>query len=402
MSIDTDAIAGEPAIRLPTVALRPREERRLRNGHLWVFSNEIAFIDREIEPGELVVVRSSNGAMMGTGIFNPSSLIAVRLTSRQSEPLDAAWFRDRLARALRLRTLLYPESRSYRLVHSEADGIPGVIVDRFDGVASVQIAALGMEERRDLLFDALMELDGITGVVERNDHALRTLEGLPERVGLARGVAEVQEISDGILRYGVDPLGGQKTGFFLDQRENRHAMRRFMRTGRVLDLFCNEGGFALHARHAGADEVVGVDSSALAIKGAESNAAVNGLSGIEWRVADVFDELRELGSRGERFDAIIADPPPFARSKKHVAAARKRYVELFSRSLELLAPEGTAFFATCSHHVGRETFLEILRESFQRARRSGVILEERGASADHPVHPAMAETSYLHGAILRV
>lgn len=395
------ADAGDGSPRLPIVTLRPREERRLRNGHLWVFSNEIAFLDREIEPGELVAVRAASGTMLGTGIFNPSSLIAVRLTSRRNEALDAAWFADRLARAQRLRQLLYPGSDSYRLVHSEADGVPGVIVDRFGGVASVQIAAFGMEERRDLLFDALMELDGIVGVVERNDHALRALEGLPERVGLVRGVADLQEISDGLIRYGVDPLGGQKTGFFLDQRENRHAMRRFMGRGRVLDLFCNEGGFALHARHAGATEVIGVDSSSLAIRAAERNAAANGLEGIEWRTADVFDELRERGARNERFDAIIADPPPFARSKKHVAAARKRYVELFSRSLELLAPEGVAFFATCSHHVGRETFLEILRESFQRARRSGVILEERGAAPDHPVHPAMAETSYLHAAILR-
>jgi 23S rRNA (cytosine1962-C5)-methyltransferase len=387
---------------LTTVTLRPREERRLRNGHLWVFSNEIAHLSGEPEPGALVAVRASHGPHMGVGILNPNSLIAVRLTSRQREPLDVEWFRDRLARALRLREILYPGADSYRLVHSESDGIPGVIIDRFGSVASVQIAALGMEQRRELLFDGLMEIDGIEGVVERNDHALRGLEGLPERVGLVRGSADVQTIGDGILRFGVDPLGGQKTGFFLDQRENRHAMRRFMTQGRVLDLFCNEGGFALHARHAGADEVIGVDSSAQAIRAAERNAEANGLNGIEWRVADVFDELRERAVGSERFDVIIADPPPFARSKKHVAAARKRYVELFTRSLELLTPEGIAFFATCSHHIGRETFLEILRESFLRSRRSGAILEERGASADHPVHPAMAETSYLHGAILRV
>lgn len=402
MNSETGAGNGATSSRIPTVTLRPREERRLRNGHVWIFSNEIAQLDADIPGGALVAVRAASGQLMGTGIFNPRSLIAVRLTSRGSEQLDERWFGDRLARALRLRQLLYPDGNSYRLVHSEADGIPGVIVDRFGSVASVQIAALGMEDRREMLFDALMAIDGVEGVVERNDHALRGLEGLPERVGLVRGAADVQEISDGILRYSVDPLGGQKTGFFLDQRENRHAMRRYMKRGRVLDLFCNEGGFALHARHAGAEEVVGVDSSALAIRSAERNAERNGIEGIEWRTADVFDELRERGSRGERFDVVIADPPPFARSKKHVAAARKRYVELFSRSLELLAPEGIAFLATCSHHIGRETFMEIVRESFLRARRNGAILEERGASADHPVHPAMVETSYLHGAILRL
>ena len=386
----------------PVVTLKPREDRRLRNGHLWVFSNEIAAVDGPAEPGALVAVHAAHGIALGVGIYNPNSLIAVRLTSRRDEPLDLDWFRAGLARALRLRGTLYPGGDSYRLVHSESDGIPGVIVDRFARVASVQIAALGMDQRRELLFDALMELDGIDGVVERNDHALRSMESLPERVGLVRGTGEVQTIGDGALRYLVDPLGGQKTGFFLDQRENRHAMRRFMTRGNVLDLFCNEGGFALHARHAGADEVIGIDSSAAALRAAARNAELNGLDGIEWREADVFDELRALTAKGTRFDVVIADPPPFARSKKHVAAARKAYVELFSRSLELLAPEGIGFFATCSHHVGRETFLEILRESFVRARRSGAILEERGASADHPVRPAMIESSYLHAAILRV
>ncbi|MBC8146201.1 MAG: class I SAM-dependent rRNA methyltransferase [bacterium] len=389
-------------IEPPVVTLRPREERRLRNGHLWVFSNEIARLDGDAEPGALVAVRAASGTHLGVGIFNPSSLIAVRLTSRSATPLGIEWFRERLASALRLRQMLFPDSDTYRLVHSESDGIPGVIVDRFDGVASVQIAALGMDQRREFLFDALMEIDGIVGVVERNDHALRGLEGLPERIGCVRGVADIQTIEDGVLRYQVDPLGGQKTGFFLDQRENRVAMRRFMRQGRVLDLFCNEGGFALHARHAGASEVIAIDSSATAIRAAEANEKLNGLDGIEWRVGDVFDELRERAARSESFDVVIVDPPPFARSKKHVAAARKRYVELFTRALEVTAHGGIVFFATCSHHVGRETFLEILRESFIRSHRTGAILEERGASADHPVHPAMVESSYLHGAILRV
>lgn len=384
------------------VTLRPREERRLRNGHLWVFSNEIAKVEGDAPPGALVSVRAASGTSLGVGIFNPNSLIAVRLTGRADEALDLDWFSQRIGRALQLREILYPGSHTYRLVHSESDGIPGVIVDRFAGVASVQIAAVGMDLRREQLFDELMKIEGIVGVVERNDHALRGLEGLPERVGLVRGTGDVQTIDDGVISYNVDPLGGQKTGFFLDQRENRIAMRRYMRRGRVLDLFCNEGGFALHARHSGADEVVGVDSSAIAIRAAARNAQLNSLDGIEWREADVFDEIRERVARKEKFDAVIVDPPPFARSKKHVAAARKRYVELFAGALELTAADGFAFLATCSHHVGRETFLEILRESFIRSHRSGAILEERGASPDHPVHPAMIESSYLHGAILRV
>ncbi len=386
----------------PSVTLKPREEKRLTNGHLWVFSNEIEKVEGNAERGTLVRVHASRGFTIGSGIYNPNSLIAVRLVSRGEEPFDTAWFRDRIARALRLRAKLFPGSTSYRLIHAEADGVPGVVVDRFDRVLSVQIAAAGMEDRREMLYDALMELEGIEGIVERNDHSSRALEGLPERVGVARGTADPQIISDGILRYNVDPLGGQKTGFYLDQRENRHAMRRFMATGRVLDLFANYGGFALHARHAGAGEVIAVDSSSLALAALERNRELNGLGPIEARNADVFAELHDRVGRGETFDAVIADPPPFARSKKHVAAARKKYVELFSLSLAATAREGTAFLATCSHHITRDTFMEIVRESLRKGRREGVIVEERGASPDHPVHPSMPETGYLHGVILRV
>jgi 23S rRNA (cytosine1962-C5)-methyltransferase len=387
---------------LPVITLKPREERRLLNGHLWVFSNEIDRVEGEAARGSLVRIAASRGFTIGVGIFNPNSLIAVRLTSRSDEPLDSDWFRSRIARALRLRERLFPGERTYRLLHSESDGVPGVIADRFEKVIAVQIVSAGMEERREMLYDALMEIEGVEGIVERNDQALRALEGLPERVGIVRGSADIQVISDGVLRYQIDPLGGQKTGFYLDQRENRLAMRRFMAGGRVLDLFSNFGGFALHARHAGATEVIAVDSSALAIRSIEGNVKLNGLEPIALRTNDVFSELHERTIAGEKFDVVIADPPPFARSKKHVAAARKKYVELFSLSLGLLAPEGIAFLATCSHHVTRDTFMEMLRESLVRSKRQGVIIEERGASPDHPVHPAMPETGYLHGAIVRV
>ncbi len=387
---------------MPTITLRPREERRLLNGHLWVFSNEIGTIEGTPGKGDLVNVMSAAGKLMGVAIYNPNSLIAARLIDRNQVPLDGDWFRSRIQRALQLRGLLFPDSTTYRLLHSESDGVPGVIVDRFNNVMSVQIAAAGMEARRDLLFDALMEVEGVEGVVERNDHQLRQLEGLPERVGLVRGVADVQQISDGVISYQIDPLGGQKTGAYLDQRQNRIAMRRFMAVGRVLDLFCNDGGFALHASHAGAGQVVAVDSSAIALRAVETNRTLNNLSAIQLSQNDVFSELHDRRAQGEQFDAVIADPPPFARSKKHIAAARKRYVELFSLALQVTAQNGVAFLATCSHHITRDTLLEMVRESLRRVRRDAIILEERGASPDHPVHPAMPETGYLHGVILRV
>lgn len=386
----------------PTITLKPREERRLLNGHLWVFSNEIQTIEGSAGRGDVVRVVSAKGRLLGVAIYNPNSLIAARLIDDEDIALDMNWFRNRINRALLLRGILFPASTTYRLLHSESDGVPGVIVDRFNKVMSVQIAAAGMESQRELLFDALMEIEGVEGVVERNDHQLRSLEGLPERIGLVRGVAEVQQISDSIITYQVDPLGGQKTGAYLDQRENRIAMRRFMKQGRVLDLFCNDGGFALHASHAGADEIIAVDSSATALRTVETNRKINNLGQIQTQANDVFSELYDRSTNGEKFDAVIADPPPFARSKKHIAAARKRYVELFSLALQITASNGIAFLATCSHHITRDTLLEIVRESLRRVHREALILEERGASPDHPVHPAMPETGYLHGLILRV
>lgn len=385
------------------VHLRAREDRRLRSGHLWVFSNEIARVEGEYSAGDLVAVLSGDGRPVGSGIFNPHSLIAVRMTGSVDEPLDAEWFRSRVQRGLRLRRRLYPGLDSYRLLHSESDSVPGVVVDRYGEVCVVQIAALGMELRRELLFDALMEIEGVTGIVERNDTSLRSLEGLARTVSVVRGQASPQIITDGILRYRIDPLGGQKTGFYLDQRENRLAMRRYMSGGSVvLDLFCNSGGFALHATSSGVTRVVAVDSSADALAELDINRELNLLGPIDVRQGDVFDLLSEFESGREAFDVVIADPPPFARSKKHASAARRKYVELFTRSLALLSDEGVAFLATCSHHITRETFAEIVRESLSRSRRLGVILEERGAPPDHPVHPLMPETRYLHGAILQV
>jgi len=385
-----------------TITLRPRDDRRLRRGHLWIFSNEIASIDGNPAAGDRVVVQASHGGAVGSGIYNPHSLIAVRMTGGINEEIDSEWFRARINRALALRRQLYPQATTYRLLHSESDGVPGVIVDRFGAVCAVQIAALGMEQRREMLYDALMEIEGVTGIVERNDHPLRTLEGLPQNVGLARGDAPPQTISDGILQYTVDPLGGQKTGFFLDQRENRIAMRRYATGRRVLDLYTNVGGFALHASHAGASEVVAVDSSGEAIAALERNRALNSLPALQTHTADVSEALIDLADSGRRFDLVIADPPPFARSRKHVPAARRKYVEIFSAALRAVAGGGVAFLASCSHHIARETFFEIVRESLWRADRIATILEERGAAPDHPIHPLMPETAYLHAAVLAV
>lgn len=386
---------------IPTITLKPREDKRLRMGHQWVFSNEIASVEPPADIGSLVRVVAHHGLPLGVGLYNPHSLIAVRITDAEERDVDAEWFAERIAAALQLRRQLYPGQSCWRLLHSESDRVPGVIVDRYGSVMVVQIASAGIEQRRELLFDALMDVEGVEGVVERNDHSGRTLEGLAERVGIVRGHGDVQIVGDGILRYEIDPLGGQKTGLYLDQRENRLAIRRYAPQARVLDLFCNSGGFALHARHAGAAAVTAVDSSEAAIEQGNRNAELNGLNGIDFRAADAFAVARDAVAAGERFDLVIADPPPFARSKKHVAAARRRYVELLGLALTAAADDGVVFFSTCSYHITEATFEEIVREGLRRSSQQAVVLERRGAAPDHPVHPLMPESGYLRGVVLR-
>jgi 23S rRNA (cytosine1962-C5)-methyltransferase len=386
-------------LTLQTV-LRKNEERRLLAGHPWVFSNEIEEVRGIPAAGDVVEILSRSGKILGIGFYNPHSLIAVRRLSPHITRVDGEFFRARLARALELRTRCFPGATSYRLVHGESDGLPGLIVDRYNEYLCVQVFSCGMERHLQEICDRLEELLHPAGIVERNDTPLRELESLPRREGILRGTAGTTIHSEEGVRFTVDPLQGQKTGFFLDQRENRLAFRRFCAGIDVLDAFCNDGGFALHAAAAGAASVLGIDISEEAVTRARANAALNSASTVLFEKADVFAALESMAAEGRKFDAIVLDPPSFTRSRKNVAAARRGYRDLNMAALRVLNRGGILLSASCSHHITAETFRETLAEAGRRAGRDLQLLDWRGAAPDHPVLPQVPETEYLKCAIL--
>jgi 23S rRNA (cytosine1962-C5)-methyltransferase len=385
------------------VTLRKNEERRITNGHLWAFSNEILSIAGEPAAGDIVELRTHSGGLLGTGFYNPGSLIAVRLLTRLEEEIDFRFFARRIEAALLLRRTLYQESETFRLIHGESDFLPGLIVDKYNDQLAIQALSYGMDRRLTLICDVLESIFHPASIVERNDAPVRSLEGLEQRKGILRGAASPARITEHGVEYTVDLLEGQKTGFFLDQRENRHAIRRYAAGRRVLDCFCNEGGFALNAAASGASEVTGIDVSERAITRAAENSSRNKLPvSPSFVKADSFDYMKEAVARGEQFDLVILDPPSFAKSKKSVRKAKKGYKELHSYAYRLLRPNGILATASCSHHVFEETFLEIIHDSARAAGKTISLLEWRGASPDHPVLPGMQETRYLKFAVVAV
>jgi 23S rRNA (cytosine1962-C5)-methyltransferase len=388
----------------PRLRIRNKEELRLQRGHLWAFSNELLDLPKDVPPGSIVtLVREQNGAPIGNGFYHPNSLISFRMLTRNvEEAIDAHFFERRIAEAASRRELLSQRRNAYRIVHGESDFLPGLIVDRYGDVLAYQMLSAGIDLRKDMILEILLKLFRPSAIVEKNNSHLRKLEGLPTGESLVFGTDATTEIHDaGGTRFAVDVLGGQKTGFYLDQMENRVRVRDFIRPGaRVLDLFANNGGFANNAALAGAKTVVAVDESAPALKLLQQNAALNGVSEqISVVQADCFDFLRE--SQNE-FDAIILDPPALAKSKKDVAQAQKAYLTLNTNAIRRIANDGILVTCSCSHHIDRERFLDIIAEASRRAGRSVTILEERSAGIDHPTLLAMPETAYLKCFILGV
>ncbi len=379
-----------------TVTLKKNEDHRIAEGHLWAFSNEIGTIEGDPQIGDIVHLQNHAGQFLGLGIFNPNSLIAVRLMTRREEDIDFHFFRGKIETALSLRRKLYPASETFRLVHGEADFLPGLIVDKYNDFLSIQTFSYGMERRLTLICDVLESLLHPKGIIERNEALVRTLEGLEQRKGIVRGIIEPITITEYGISYQIDLLEGQKTGFFLDQRENRRAIRRYAKRGRVLDCFCNDGGFALNAAYSDAVETTAIDISEPAIARAATNAGINSLSHrANFLSADAFVFLAEATGRKERYDLIILDPPSFAKSKKTVRKGIRGYEELHRYALQLLNPGGFLATASCSHHIFEEKFLEIINDSARFTGRTIRLLEWHGASPDHPTLPSMPETRYL-------
>jgi 23S rRNA (cytosine1962-C5)-methyltransferase len=403
--IEVDAVASDddPASR-PVVTLLPGGHRRAEGGHPWIYSNEVQMdaAAKAIAPGSLVTLKRADSRPLGVAMFNPHTLLAARLLDRDTvRPIGRRFIARQLDRALKLRERLY-KSPYYRLVHAEADGLPGLVVDRFGPVLVVQENAAGMERLEPVIIEALTALISPNAIVLRNDAPARVLEGLRQEVRVALGVVDgPAPLEENGASFLADVFAGQKTGWFFDQRDNRAFVAGLCAGARVLDLYCYSGGFAVTAARAGAASVTGIERSEAALTLAGEIAERNGVAGIcEFRRAEVFAETAALASAGERFDVVIADPPAFARSRRDVPAALRGYRKLARFAASLTAPGGFVFIASCSHNVGATDFAEAVRRGLADAGRTGRILREAGAGPDHPVNPALPETAYLKSQVL--
>ena len=386
----------------PLLRLQPKQDRRLKSGHPWAYSNEIAMTpDHRAWPaGSLVRLESAEGWRYGTFMFNPHSLIAARLLDRDpAAEIDAAWIRQRLADAIALRARITP-GEHHRLVHAEADRLPGLIVDRFGDVAVIQANTAGMHRLLPQITAALLDLLPLRAIVARNDSAARTHESLPQEVRLLHGEAAETFAEEGGVRFPVDPLSGQKTGFFFDQRPNRDQVAALASGARVLDVFCHTGAFGLRAAAAGAASVTLVDSSQPALDQAVAAAASNDLPGITALRGDAFDIMTSLV--GEPYDIVICDPPAFAKSKRDQEAGLRAYNRMARLAAPLVAPGGFLFVASCSHHAPLDLFSAQIANALLRAKRDARILHTGTAGPDHPVHPQLPETAYLKSLLLQL
>jgi 23S rRNA (cytosine1962-C5)-methyltransferase len=394
---------GGPGVA--AVVLAKGRDLRVKGGHLWVYSGEIASVDEGTQPGDLVEVRDFRRRFLGRGTYNPASAIAVRVLTREAdEPVDRSFFERRVDEALAYRARLFPGESALRLIFSEGDGLPGLVVDRYGSCLCLQIGTLGMERFRPLLLAILRDRLSPEGIYERSDLASRAHEGLPPGEGVIAGkVPDVIPVMLDGIEFQVRLAEAQKTGLYLDQRQNRRFLLTLASGRTVLDAFCNTGAFGLYALKGGARSVLGVDISAECVARAREHAEANGFSSSsEHLEANAFDLLHSLDRQGRRFGVVVLDPPAFTKSARNVEGARRGYKEINLRALRILEPEGLLLTSSCSYHLGPEDFLAILRDAVADSRRTARLVATRGQSPDHPIRPGVPETSYLKFALLSV
>lgn len=402
------------------VIVSSRGAKRIRQGHLWVYRSDVRE-SRDAEAGSIVTALDEAGNFVGQAFYSDASEITLRFLTAGREPIDRDWWRTRLRACAARRAAIAQETNAYRLVYSEGDLLTSLIVDVYDGHYVLQALSQGSDRLQKELVELLVEEFQPRSISERNDARVRELEGLelrngiiwsaPAEAGVPSGAAPPgwQRCADGAfeieinqhgVRFLVSPLGGQKTGAFLDQRENYLAAKK-VAYGRALDCFTFNGGFALHLAGK-CESVLGIDIANEAVAGAERNARFNGAGNVAFQTANVFDALRELGSAGERFDTIVLDPPAFTKSRATVKSGARGYKEINLRALKLLNPGGVLITCTCSYHLSEEMFLEIIAAAALDAHRRLQIIEKRGQSSDHPVLLGVPETHYLKCVIARV
>lgn len=388
---------------MTTVILHSGKEQRVYSGHPWVFRSDIAHVKGAFQDGDVVRVESGRGGFLAMAVYNPRSQIALRILSRREEPIDRAFIFGRVKRAIDYRRQ-FADLRSSRLLFAESDGLPAVIADAFGDVIVLQSLCLGMEQFKQDIVDALAGELHPRGVYERNDVPVRGLEGMELTTGLLYGeVPDRVELVENGVRFWVDVKEGQKTGFFLDQKENRAAIAPFVKDARVLDCFTHTGSFALHAAHYGATDVTGVDISQFACDFATENAKLNGYEDrVRFECANAFDYLKRAQDRHEQYDVVILDPPAFTKTRSNLAGALRGYKEINLRGMKLARDGGYLVTCSCSHHVLPPLFLQMLNDAQKDARVQLRQVEFRTQGRDHPILPASPETQYLKCGIFQV
>ncbi len=383
---------------IPTAVVSPRGEERIRRGHPWIYRADV--VDVAAAAGDVVDVLGPRQRFLGRALYSEPSQITLRILTRGEEDIDDAFWRSRIQAAISFRETLAIDATAYRLIHAEADLLPSLIVDRYADILVVQALSQGMDRTLPALIPILLEITAATGVLARHDPRVRLLEGLEQRVEVLQGdVPDRVSVREGPIEYQVDPRHGQKTGLFLDQRENREAAALYAR-GRLLDCFSYDGGFALRlARHC--DRAEAVDISADAVARIGENATRNQLANVQGREANVFDELRRLEKTGDRYDTIVLDPPAFAKNKASIHKALAGYKDINLRALRLLIPGGYLITCSCSYNVDEATFAEVIYEASVDSRVQVTVVEKRMQGRDHPVLLGVPETYYLKCLILR-
>jgi len=380
-----------------------RKTIRVLEGHLWIFSNELLESPKNYEPGSFVEVYDRQNNFMGIGYINSNSLISIRLLTRKKEDIDADFFRRRILDAIDYRKRLRADSNSCRIVFSEGDLLPGLIVDKYNDCIVVQFLTLGIDKIGDMILNLLDEIFSPSTIVQRNDSQIRLLEGLALEKKIVKGAPDpLPVITEEGVTIEIDPMRGQKTGFFLDQRENRIALSRYFSGGMGLDLFCYSGAWGLQLAKKGAD-IKFIDESETALSIARKNAKLNNLeSRCKFVKKDVFNFLHEEVEAGNTCDFIVLDPPAFVKSKAKIKEAVKGYREINSMAMRLIKKGGILATSSCSHHIERALFLEILRDAAKDAGKTARLIEYRYQSKDHPILLSVPETEYLKCAFLEV
>ncbi len=391
--------ATAPIVKEGSAVISPRGVERLRSGHLWVYRSDVSSV--QADSGAIVRLSDDRGRFQGRAFYSDKSQISIRLLTRSDVPIDRAFFAQRIQRAAAYRNLVVEDSDAYRLVYSDGDLLPSLIVDRYGEYLVIQTLSQSTECLKSLIVEILVDMFSPKGVLERNDPKVRLLEGLDQRVGVLCGEVptEVSAEENGIT-FVHDLVKGQKTGSFLDQRENHRAARRYA-SGEVLDCFSYEGGFALtlagNCAHA-----EGIEMAPAALEAARRNQRLNAISNVHFREGNTFDLLKEYDDAGRRFQMIILDPPAFAKNRDSIPAARRGYKEINLRALKLLTPGGFLVTCSCSYHISESLFLQILAEAANDAGRTISIVERRTQAQDHPIILTMPETHYLKCLIMRV